>query len=82
MCCCTFIADCADASVEILKTDHTQTAGIQEPCQILHLKPQTHMKKHTTYSFYTNVRITDYIITFNDTKTDKHELILPQKGQI
>jgi len=49
VCGSTFIADSTDASVEILKTDHTQTTGIQEPGQILHLKPQANYS-----SSYTN----------------------------
>lgn len=50
---CTFAADSADASVEILETDHAQTTGIQEPRKILHLKQITlhpQLNDHTSAS--------------------------------
>lgn len=71
VCCCTFIADCTDASVEILKTDHTQTAGIQEPRQILHLKPQTN---YSTYANRAEINMLSYIYWQQNT----HILIHPQ----
>jgi len=55
VCGSTFIADSTDASVEILKTDHTQTAGIQEAGQILHLKPQA---KYSSSSYTNRAEIT------------------------